>query len=194
MQFTRSSVFFAITLFTIVIFSCKKWKDEIATDDPRLHGRKYCNDPQAVNYNWGFPGVPDNTICIFPSDLYKGTYSFTDSIYDYNEVLDSNLSKNIYTLQVFAISKKHLAVTGFCNNDTLFFTAGRTTYSASADSIFKLNDTTKAFGQPFCRILDTLSGTITKDRFDTTNTKIKFNWKVVSDTGTYYHKGTAVKQ
>jgi hypothetical protein len=57
-----------------------------------------------------------------------------------------------------------------------------------------LNDTTKAFGQPFCRILDTLSGTITKDRFDTTNTKIKFNWKVVSDTGTYYHKGTAVKQ
>lgn len=198
MKFSKSNMLTAIFLFVIIIattFSaCKKWKDSIATDDPRLHDRKYCNDPEAVNYNWGFPGVPDNSICIFPSDLYKGTYFFTDSIYNANDVFDSLLSKQTYTIQVLALSKKHLAITGFCTNDTLFFTAGRTTYTATADSTFKLNDTTKAFGQPMCRLLDTLSGSITKNSLDTSNTKIKFNWKVVSDTGINYHKGTAVKQ
>jgi hypothetical protein len=190
--------FFTILLLTITlvfsISSCKKWKDSIATDDPRLHGRKYCNDPEAVNYNWGFPGVPDNSICVFPSDLYKGTYTYTDSIYNSNDVFDSLLSKQTYTIQVIVLSKKRIAIIGFCSNDTLFFTAGRTTYSASADSTLKLNDSTIAFGQPMCRILDTLSGTITKNSLDTTNTKIKFNWTVVSDTSTNYHRGTAVKQ
>jgi len=196
-----TSKFSSCIILTIYIFvvlltfsSCKKWKDSIATDDPRLHDRKYCNDPEAVNYNWEFPGVPDNSICIFPSDLYKGIYTFTDSVYNSNEIFDSLLSKQTYTIQVLAMSKKHLAIIGFCSNDTLFFTAGRTTYSASADSTLKLNDSTKAFGQPMCRMLDTLTGTITKNSLDTTNTKIKFNWKVVSDTGSNYHKGTAVKQ
>lgn len=54
----------------------------------------------------------------------------------------------------------------------MFFTAGRTTYSASADSTFKFNDTIKVYGQPLCRIADTLSGTIVKNRYDTTNTQL----------------------
>ena len=70
--------------------ACTKWADTQKPSDPRLT-QKYCNDPFAVNYNWGFPGLPDNSTCIFPSDLYVGTYLFHDSIYSIANVLvDTN--------------------------------------------------------------------------------------------------------
>jgi len=179
----------------LLLISCEKWQDSKADSDPRLQDRKYCNDPDAVNFNWGFPGVPDSTKCIFPTDLYAGTYSFTDSIYSSNNLLDTLQSKTTYTLYIIPLSKKQFIVKGFCSsNDSLFFTAGRTTYSASADSTFKFNDTIKVYGQPLCRIADTLSGTIVKNRYDTTNTQLFIDWKVISDTGTFYHRGTAIKQ
>lgn len=92
----------------LLLISCEKWQDSKADSDPRLQDRKYCNDPDAVNFNWGFPGVPDSTKCIFPTDLYVGTYSFTDSIYSSNNLLDTLQSKTTYTLYIIPLSKNSL--------------------------------------------------------------------------------------
>lgn len=185
-----------IALFLLVpvfLFSCEKWSDPVAPDDPRLYENKYCNDPEAVNYNWNFPGVPDSAVCIFPSDLFNGTYLYTDSIYDSENVFDAAKSQNTYTLQIIPLGKRTLRVVGFCGlNDSLKFTAERSSYRATADTTIFINDTTKVFGQFFCRTLDTLTGSFMKNQEDSLSLKIDF--LVVSDTGTFYHRGTAIRQ
>lgn len=184
-----------IALFLLVpvfLFSCKKWSDPVAPDDPRLDDNRYCNDPDAVNYNWNFPGVPDSSVCIFPADLFKGIYSYTDSIYNSESVFDSAKSQNTYTLYIIPLGKRTLRVVGFCGSDSLEFTAERSTYRATADTTIFLNDTTKVFGQFFCRTQDTLSGYFMKSQEDSISLKIDF--LVVSDTGAHYHRGTAIKQ
>src|SRR5262245_8926779 len=67
--------------FVLLLASCEKWEDTPGKSDPRLE-RKYCNDPEAVNYNRDFPGTADNSVCYYPSDAFSGRYSFIDSIYD----------------------------------------------------------------------------------------------------------------
>jgi len=79
MQFKSKNSFFIIIACLSSILGCTKWTDTQNASDPRLT-QKYCNDPFAVNYNWGFPGIPDNSTCVFPSDVYVGTYVFHDSI------------------------------------------------------------------------------------------------------------------
>lgn len=182
----------AVLFIVLSTLSCKKWSDPAAPQDPRLTENKYCNDPEAVNYNWNFPGVADNTICFYPADIFKGTYSFTDSVYNSQNVFDSAGSLTTYTLQVIPIGKRQLRILGFCSgSDSLKFTAERATYQASADTTIFLNDTTKVFGQFFCRTLDTLSGYIRKNQNDSLS--LIFDLKVVSDTGINFHKGTAVR-
>src|SRR5690606_18082647 len=173
-----------LILIAISCAACEKWTDPEAVDDPRLHDRFYCNDPEAVNYNWNFPGVADSSVCIYPADLFAGTYSFTDSIYDGQEFFDSAHSQTTYTLQFIPIDKSRLRTVGFCGiSDSLKFTAERSTYRASADTTIFMNDTVKVFGQFFCRTLDTLSGYLTKNRND--STLINIQLRVVSDTGVY---------
>ena len=186
-----------ITFYTIFLFAvsaCEKWKDPNPDPDPRIGERTYCNDPEAVNYNWDFPGVPDSTKCIFPADLFAGTYSFTDSVYNASNEFDSAGSLKTYTIQLVSTSKKKLELAGFCPSNVILFTAERTSYLANADTTLKLDDTTFFFGQPLCRIEDTLTGTISKNRNDSTGKTIFIEWMVVSDTGLNYHKGTAIKQ
>lgn len=179
--------------FVVAISSCEKWEDKKAEQDPRLQDRKYCNDPEAVNYNWNFPGVPDNTVCFYPSDLFTGTFLYTDSVYSSNNVFDSAGSLNTYTLFITPLSKNKFVIKGFCPTDSLKFTAGRSTYMAISDSLLKVNDSTFLPGQFLCRINDTLTGTITNNKNDSLD-NLYINWTVVSDTGVNYHRGTAIKQ
>jgi hypothetical protein len=172
--------------------ACKKWQDPQPVDDPRISSRRFCNDPEAVNYNWDFPGKPDNTLCFYPSDLFKGTFSFKDSIYSATNVFDSAGSQVTYLLQFLPLDKNRFVVIGFCPGDSLHFTAERVTYSAHADTTIQTSDTTFSYGQFFCRQLDTLTGTFTRSRTDSTG--IYIDLKVVSDTGINYHRGTAIKQ
>jgi len=184
-----------ILMITIVLFfsSCEKWTDPNPDSDPRQDERRYCNDPEAVNYNWGFPGIADSTVCYYPADLFKGSYRFTDSIYSISDVFDSANSHKTYQIEIIPNGKTTLRIAGFCATKNLIFSADRISEIAYADSTYMLNDTTKAYGQPFCRTQDTLSGTITKSTLDSLSHDLQIDWKVISDTGINYHRGTAIK-
>jgi hypothetical protein len=177
----------------LVFFACKKWEDPKGPGDPRIDERTYCNDPEAVNYNWNFPGKPDNTTCFYPTDIFKGTYLFTDSIYSSDNVFDSARSVGSFTLRLVPIDKYRFTVSGFCGlADSLKFTAERATYRANADSTINVSDTTFDYGQYFCRVQDTISGFLFRNRNDSTRLMIEF--VVRSDTGLNFHRGTAIKQ
>jgi hypothetical protein len=180
--------FFVILAMAVMLYSCKKWKDEQPTPDSRLT-RPYCNDPEAVNYNWDFPGKPDNTTCFFPTEVFSGAYSFTDSLYSGDLEYDTFYT---YNISLVARSKSKFVVTGFCQGGgkELTFTADRY-YRAAADSLM-MADSTFLSGQIGCRAADTLSGLITKDPRE--NNRLRINFTVLSDTGTTFHIGTAIKQ
>lgn len=190
MKFFRPLIIIAAV--GVFVFSCKKYKDPDLATDPRIATRKYCNDPLAVNYNWDFPGVPDNTVCFYPTDIFKGSYLFTDSIYRSDNSFDSARSLITYTLNIIPYTTNKFALVGFCGNgDSLKFTAERTTYRGNADTTIKLNDSTYVYGQFFCSSLDTLTGTLMRPKGDSVSLLIDFT--VLSDTGLNYHRGTAIK-
>lgn len=182
----------AVILFLTagLLASCKKWKDEKGPTDPRL-SRKYCNDPEAVNYNWDFPGTPDNSTCIYPSSGFKGTYLFTDSVFD--AATNTFIKAINYTLYFGPSGKQQFGVSGFCSNtDSVFFHSNRY-YKAVGDTVLRSSrDTSNGAGQFFCRTQDTLTGSI--DRVGTNDSFFSISLTVVSDTGTTLHTGTAVKQ
>lgn len=178
-------------LASLLLLSCEKWKDPSPTTDPRITSRKYCNDPQAVNYNWDFPGVADSTVCIYSADLFEGNYTYTDSIYSIDNLLDTSKAFRTVQLQLVPLGKNKLKLSGYCTND-LFFTTLRNGITANADTTIKINDSTYAYGQLFCRAQDTLTGTLTRLSDSLTHT-LSIQWTVVSDTAIRIHKGRATK-
>lgn len=182
-----------VLLLTIVAAGCEKWVDQKAEEDPRINERAYCNDPEAVNFNWNFPGKPDSSTCFYPSDIFKGTYLFVDSVYNGDNIFDSARSTTTYTLTLMPYSHNHFGLIGFCGNEPLKFTAERSTYRANADSTIQISDTTFDYGQYFCRTQDTIAGFIFKDRNDSSS-RLFIEFSVRSDTGLNFHRGTAIKQ
>lgn len=178
----RYKVSFVI-LLSVVLFavSCKKWQDKPAVADPRLTN-PYCNDPNAVNYNWGFPGKPDNTVCFYASDLFKGTYTYTDSVFHTDFLA---ISTQTYTINIYPLSQTRVALVGLCAaTDTLKLTGGKA-FLANIDTVI-------GYGQQACRPVDTIYGTITKDQ--AAAGVLHINFTVNSDTGITLHNGTAIKQ
>lgn len=181
-------LFPAMLLVLMLFAACKKAEDKVGINDDRLNDRTYCNDPSAVNYNWGFPGKPDNSICFFPTEVFKGTYQLADSMFDVNYIFTG---LRTITLNIAASDYTRLTVTGFCNdNSSLLLTADKF-FKASVDTTIYV-DSIKMGGQLLCRPVDTLSGVITTSRGN--DTSIRINFTVVSDTGISYHIGTAIKQ
>jgi hypothetical protein len=162
--------------------ACRKASDPAPKDDPRLT-RPYCNDPEAVNYNWDFPGKPDSTVCIYPSDLFAGSWQYSDSIVsaDGTEVFDSAK----YQLQLTASGRMQLSMKGLCgNNQSINITASR-------NKLFVI-DTVVALGQYLCINTDTIAGG--GSMYFNESNRFTFTWVLNSDTGISYHHGTAVKQ
>lgn len=168
-------------------FSCKKWKDPAPKDDPRLT-RHYCNDPNAVNYNWDFPGKPDNTVCFYPADLFAGNYMLYDTVYALAS--DLYLSADSIPLTISKISQTKISVSGMCPSGSLTLTAGAT-YNASVDTTVG-DSLTLHPGQFFCRTVDTIVGSFTRDKVDSSIMYIELI--VRTDTGTISHVGRAIKK
>lgn len=168
-------------LLCLVLFgSCQKWVDHPAKNLGLTS--KYCNNPAAINYNQGYPGIEDSTVCIFPSEPFVGNYRFRDSIYD-----DANIL-SIGDSILFSITKEsrtRISCHDFCaSGNQLFFTADRY-YKANGDSLLF------AGAQTMCRTQDTLMGSLL---YRPADSSLYIEFKVMSDTGIRTHKGFAFKR
>lgn len=175
-------------LVTALVYACKKSEpfDTVTQEDL---ADRYCNDPIAINYNIGFPGTPDNSICIYPTDVFTDTYELEDSVFNADVELDTVYN---YTVRFLRISQTRVFLTGYCpGGDSLELTADRY-YKASVDSTLLLPDSTLLPGQVFCRQLDTISGSIIKYPDD--SNKIRITFTIASDTGINLHYGTGIKK
>jgi len=188
----RRLLLIAVVFFAVagLFYSCKKYKDAAPVTDPRLTN-PYCNDPEAVNYNWGFPGKPDNTVCFYPSDLYVGTYKFRDSIYTLSGLFISADSFELNISRIPGTQKNRINVAGFCGGGILLALTASASYTATIDTV--IGDSLSMHqGQQFCHVYDTVTGNIDRDRVDSTLLRVSF--QVVSDTATYTHTGRAIKK
>lgn len=177
--------------FILILAACKKWEDKAATPDSHFVNH-YCNDPEAVNYNWNFPGTPDNTTCFYPTEVFTGNYLLLDTVYYSAKYTFKEVDSVLLNLNASSRTKLEVkALKGWCPGKVLNFTADRF-FKAIADSLKLLPDSTALNGQLFCRDRDTLSGFILRSRSD--STRIRINFTVVTDTGISYHVGTAIKQ
>ncbi len=173
-----------IVLFVVLLLlaGCKKYKDPAPIQDDRLDDKKYCNDPAAVNYNWDFPGTPDNTVCIYPAQLFKGNYLYVDTLLSTEGAV---VLTDTFPIQIVQIDSTHLTLSGFCPT---------TTHSAKANRFFSFTiDSLLGNGQVFCNGKDTIAGGGSKYGIGDTST-IQFNYTLQTDTGMTTHKGTAFKQ
>jgi len=170
-----------IFLSLLFLVSCKPYQDPQPFTDPRIVN-KYCNIPSAINYNWNFPGIPEDSVCVFPAQIYNGTYFYRDSIFNNAGLL---LDQDSFLLTFTQLDTTRLNITGFCAGNTI---------SATASRYFKFNiDTIVGYGQLLCQSTDTIYGRGSKlDLYDTLH--IKMSYEVATDTGIIYHAGTATKQ
>lgn len=173
-------VLLTVLVGTTFLISCEKWQDHPAKDLGLTS--RYCNIPSAINYNIGFPGIEDNSVCIFPSTPFVGNYHYRDSIYNNAEELRIGDSLNF---DIAVIDSFRLAINHFCSNtNQLKFVANRY-YRAESDSILG------AGTQKMCRDADTLSG---KLEYRPSDSSLYIEWTVLSDTGIYKHRGRAYKK
>ncbi len=71
----------------------------------------------AVNYNWGFPGTPSDSVCIFPSDVLEGTYTLIDSSFDID---DSFLNAQTYSnARLDKVAKNYISLKNYCTDSLL---------------------------------------------------------------------------
>lgn len=171
-------------LLLLCAAACKREETHYNTDAPQLQTRHFCNDPEAVNYNWDFPGKPDSTTCVYPADLFRGKFLFRDSVYDGDGYLDSAASQNEYTIVVSGVGKNALRMAGFCSNP-LTLTAPRSGFRATLD-------TNAITGQIFCRPQDTVNGFLLRNYADSTQLQVQFT--VYANTSVRTHRGTAYRQ
>lgn len=182
-----ATIITVLSLTGFIWAACKKYKDPPATNGDDRLTNKYCNDPRATNYNWGFPGIDDSATCIFPVDKYTGLWNFIDTIY----LPDSSIAE-IVTRQLNFISTEdtlltHMQVSGFCDNgNTIKITADRF-HTAITDTLIQYSNG----AQPFCGNTDTIMGIF--NHYDSLP-KISINLTEMNATGMRYHTGTAIKQ
>lgn len=172
----------ALCLLSVALMAgCKKYEDKPGDgSDPRLQN-PYCNNPDAVNYNWGFPGKPDSSVCTYPTDYFGGQYLFVDSVFLPDGT--SAFADSIY-LSFIPLSREKLGVTGFClPGDTLKLTVNRYLRATI--------DTTVVAGQLLCQPGDTIAGYFWRSLED--SVKMHLNYSIVRDTGVSTHAGTAIR-
>lgn len=182
------AILVVVTFASAVFFSCKKWQDPAPVDNSNINN-PYCNDPDAVNYNWGFPGKPDNTVCFYPSDLFQGTYILKDTILGAQS--DLFLKADSLLITITKKSKTQVVLNGLCPSGKELLLSANASYTATIDTTVG-DSLTLNPGQFFCRDLDTVAGALALDKAD--SSLVYLNFTVVSDTGKTIYSGRAIKQ
>ncbi len=178
---------FAIMLKRIILISliglgaCKPYEDPSPFTDLRIT-KPYCNDPSAINYNWDFPGKPDNSVCIYPAEIFAGNYFYRDSIVNQDGTIGELDSFPITITQLDSVK---LEILGFC---------GTKVHTAKANRYYTfVIDSITGAGQNFCSTTDTIAGKGNKSSLDD-SLYIKFNFTTLQNSILKTHTGTATKQ
>jgi len=167
---------------------CKKYRDPAKPDiGDGLDSFHYCNNPLAVNFNWGFPGIPDSTTCIFPVDKFKGTWIFNDSVYTPDETLQEVIIKTLVFTPTEDTLLTHLAISGWCTGPEQMLVTADKYGRALTDTLLEYTA-----GQLICTTTDTISGSF-QQYFKSEDT-MKVDMTLNSASGIRYHRGTAIKQ
>jgi len=171
-------------LCLLMAASCLKSDDPPpAEPNPDLTNH-YCNDPNAVNYNRGFPGIPDNSVCTYPVDSFVGQWLWVDSVFHPDSSFNFTDTKTLAFQATEDTLHSHMEITGLCNNPGVPIQITADKYgTALIDSVDK-----HYAGQFFCSPADTVSGRFRfpLDRRDTMMIEL-----TVHGPSAGYHKGKA---
>lgn len=175
----------------LCFMACKKYTDPTKPDITLTN--HYCNDPLAANYNHGFPGIPDNSVCVYANELFTGNWQFVDSIFrpDASFYRTQTLSLNFSPFpQSVDTLRVRLNVSGLCpgGSTILQLTANRFGL-ALTDTILP----NVPGGQLFCSTSDTVSGYFRRTS-DTLRTTMSIYLTEQNGVDTFYHRGLATKQ
>jgi len=188
MMLSKARILILGTVATVVVFiACSKYKDPPPAAPPPDLDNFYCNDSRAVNYNWGFPGIPNNEICIYPIDSFLGTWTFYDTIYLPSGDTASTQIKTLVFTSTEDTVLSHMAVNGWCGAWPLYVTANK--YGRAETDTLPGN-----MPQYLCGGTDTLFGTFTRQTDTVSNNKMLVDLTVNTASGTANHRGIAIKQ
>ena len=173
------------------LVACKKYKDPDGKDLGLTN--KYCNDPLAANFNQGFPGTPDNSVCVYPADTFVGNWMLLDSVFlpDLTTFVAVHNYNLVFAQQSLATDsfRNKLSVSGFCSNGNKLNLTANKYNLALTDSLID-----QTLGQQFfCQNTDTVSGSF-KVVKDSLTTKMNILLTESNPSGTFIHVGTAIKQ
>ncbi len=166
--------------------SCDKYADPPNSNGDDRLTNPYCNDPRAINYNWGFPGKPDSTVCKYPIDNFKGSWQFNDTVYLPDSSIAEIASRNLTFTSTEDTVLQHLNVTGFCNNNRGIKITADLFQTALTDTLIPFTEG----GQLFCSDADTVMGKFVS--IDSAK-QIKISLTEITPLGTRYHTGIAIK-
>lgn len=178
-------LFLLAILSFVFINACQKKDPPPSGGDDRLTN-PYCNDPLAVNYNWGFPGKPDNSVCFYPVDTFIGNWVFLDSIFNQDSTFHSFISRTLSFKDTHDSTHAQLAMHGWCDNEIIYIRADKNR-RAIVDT---LSENYK--GQIVCNQQDSISGKFNLNTFRVDSMKVDI--KISNSSGTFFHQGWAIKQ
>jgi hypothetical protein len=170
-----------LSLLVIIItnlIACKPYKDPAPKDLGLTN--PYCNNPFAVNFNWGFPGKPDNSVCIFPAQVFAGTYKLYDSITSNNAATIFNDSS---TISLVRINDSTLTLSNHC--------AGNNYVVRATKTLQFYVDSSTMLGAPFCNG-DTIAGLARK--LNINDSIVTYTYDLNNNGGIVKHKAILIKQ
>lgn len=169
----------ALCIFILNFISCEKYEDKAKKDIDDTLTNQYCNITDAINYNWGFPGEPNDSLCIFPVEPFIA-YSWTliDTVLNEDMDILETRNRTIYFEEYTAIdTMKHMILMkDYCSeNSSILLEANRHLLASVFDNME--ND----IGQLDCDGSSVLNGFISLDSLSADTLKLRFQKRTIDD-------------
>lgn len=169
----------------LALSSCSK-PDKNGGDISGQLTNKYCNLPSAVNYNWGFPGIEDNSTCFFARDYFIGNWNFVDTVL----LEDSTfIEAKVYNFQFEAqdgdTSHTKMNMKGWCGSSNILLAVNRY-YIANSDTTNNVEG-----WQIVCNGTDSVKVDLSRNMIDTN--KVDIHIRQFRNDTLFHHRGQAVK-
>lgn len=184
----KGSASIGFSLLLLLLFcstpACNKYTDPKGPDLSDKLTNPYCNDPRAVNYNHGFPGKPNDSVCIYPIDSFIGSWTWHDSVYttEFEFLRTEQYEISFTALEDTLFS--HIKMSGWCAQE--FYLTADKFQRAFVDTLLE-----GGIGQLGCTPTDTVSGFLNKNTGMAET--LQFQLSVTTAEGTLLHLGTATK-